>query len=258
MAMRQAVPRRGRRRDPVSERFLWRDCVQNLELDLLKFEKFLYEIGFEAPRCLDISSFHIGQIKRRTRNHSGHRWAPTKTRDEEERITLVKSRHRRALDLISVFLSSLSSPDLSQRLSGYRNKTIWCQGGDDWKGSNLWFDGAVLVLIHIIPGCTMSSRSVWTCALWNSWSAKGSGALRRVSCEKWVWVVQIWSKLFLVLFASVFPSCGSQAFRHVRISWGAGTGWMLADALDSQHPTWLLLVSSSLTSPCSLNAPRNF
>ena len=131
----------------------------------------------------------------------------------------------------------------------------------------LW--GNLKLLPHETVGFTMSSRSLWTCA---GWSSYGSEAQRRVSVKSesmWLiwwanetaipsykpienprlWMVQLWSKLFLMLFAHVFPSFGSQA-SHVRIISGTGTRWITADVPDSQHPTWSLLVSS-LISPIS-------
>ena len=62
----------------------------------------------------------------------------TRRRDEEERIILMKSRDRRALDFIRIILSFSSSPDFSTKNVRICDKyvSIWCHGGDHSKWSN--------------------------------------------------------------------------------------------------------------------------
>ena len=61
----------------------------------------------------------------------------TRRRDEEERIILMKSRDRRALDFIRIILSFSSSPDFSTKNVRICDKyvIIWCHGGDHSKWS---------------------------------------------------------------------------------------------------------------------------
>ena len=62
----------------------------------------------------------------------------TRRRDEEERIILMKSRDRRALDFIRIILSFSSSPDFSTKNVRIYDRyvSIWCHGGDHSKWSN--------------------------------------------------------------------------------------------------------------------------
>ena len=64
----------------------------------------------------------------------------TRRRDEEERIILMKSRDRRALDFIKIILSFLSSPDFSTKNVRICDKCIsmWCYDGDHSKWNNFF------------------------------------------------------------------------------------------------------------------------
>ena len=71
----------------------------------------------------------------------------TRRRDEEERIILMKSRDRRALDFIRIIISFSSSPDFSTKNVTICDKyvSIWCHGGDHSKWSICFF---VLLLYY--------------------------------------------------------------------------------------------------------------